>query len=412
MTKKNPPTTNVATNDGNLPAEAEAVPAAPVATAKPAPAGAAFVRQDAAQTAGNTERKTNQKAAANGATATATATAASPNKTPYKTLKALRQLLAKLSDEELEKEIKKEQKRRTNAKRPSPKKRKAAPSTADTKDNATTTTTQDDSTDQPKKKRAKSNQDDDNVAPTEQNKPAKKKQADIHLQQWEEMYAQMVAYKAQHGHVNVPSKEQKLYSWVAKNRLYWKQFLKGESNTMSHYKIQRLVDLGLGTIESGPFTNLAYDARWEEMYQQLVKFKNQYGHCHVVQHSDQYPALVGWASQQRGAFFNRQERAATGIKKRGICLTDERMNKLAAIGFRFKVQSDWDERLKQIIEYKALHGNTRVPVAYKGHNNLGRWVTSIKTAYYEGKVPADRIAKLDAIDFDWSLRSDPKNLRK
>ena len=226
------------------------------------------------------------------------------------------------------------------------------------------------------------------------------------------MYAQMEAYKAQHGHVNVPSKDQKLYSWIAKNRLYWKRFLKGEPNTMNHYKIQKLVDLGFGTIENGPYTNLAYDVRWEEMYQQLVQFKNQHGHCDVVKLSDKYPKLVAWASQQRTAFFNRQARAATGIKKRGIVLTDERMNKLAAIGFRFKVQSDWDERLKQIVEYKALNGNTRVPVAYKGHNNLGRWVTSIKTAYYEGKVPTDRIAKLDAIDFDWSLRSDPKNLRK
>lgn len=411
MTTNPPPTTDVATNDGNAPAEA--VAAASAAADKPTPVVGAFVGHDAPQTTGNTVPKTNPKAATNGA---ATASASAPNKTPYKTLKALRELLAKLSDEELEKEIKKEQKRRTNAKTPSPKKRKAAPNTAATSDNnnATTTTAQDDdSTDQSKKKRAKtSQQDDDSVAPKEETKPAKKKQADINLQQWEEMYAQMVAYKGQHGHVNVPSKEQKLYSWVAKNRLYWKRFLKGESNTMSHYKIQKLVDLGLGTIENGPFTNLAYDARWEEMYQELVRFKNQYGHCNVVKHSDQYPALVGWASQQRGAFFNRQERAATGIKKRGICLTDERMNKLAAIGFRFKVQSDWDERLKQIIEYKALNGNTRVPVAYRGHNNLGRWVTSIKTAYYEGKVPADRIAKLDAIDFDWSLRSDPKNLRK
>lgn len=181
-----------------------------------------------------------------------------------------------------------------------------------------------------------------------------------------------------------------------------------DSKTMPMERIERLVNLGMGTMEEGPYKSRGNHMRgmkqWEEGFQELIQFKD-HGHVNVSRskHKDTHWKLAVWVSTQRVAFQNRHSKDPS--KK--PFMTDEQMTKLAGVGFRFKLQNDWEKRFAQLVEYKAKFGHTRVPVAYERHDKLGKWVAHIKNMYHQNKLPQDRRAKLNALEFDWSLRSGP-----
>ena len=55
-------------------------------------------------------------------------------------------------------------------------------------------------------------------------------------------------------------------------------------------------------------------------------------------------------------------------------LTDDRREKLEQLGFAWQVRNrpEWDARYKQLVEYKAIHGDCRVPQHYKENRALGK----------------------------------------
>ena len=61
----------------------------------------------------------------------------------------------------------------------------------------------------------------------------------------------------------------------------------------------------------------------------------------------------------------------------------------------------WDERLQQLEEYKAIHGNCRVPQKYKENPSLGHWVNTQRKRFKSGKLSDERIAQLEAIGLEW-----------
>ena len=83
-------------------------------------------------------------------------------------------------------------------------------------------------------------------------------------------------------------------------------------------------------------------------------------------------------------------------------LSDERIAQLDAIGFEWEISSSWAERLQQLEEYKAIHGNCRVPQRYKENPSLGIWVNTQRHRFKSGKLPDEQIAQLEAIGFQWS----------
>ena len=49
--------------------------------------------------------------------------------------------------------------------------------------------------------------------------------------------------------------------------------------------------------------------------------------------------------------------------------------------------------------FKAEHGRCNVP---ESHGPLGKWVATQRQAYKKGKLPEERILKLDALGFVWN----------
>jgi hypothetical protein len=75
--------------------------------------------------------------------------------------------------------------------------------------------------------------------------PIQKKQAAKAEEAWNQRLAELHEFKAEHGHCNVPQKYEKnasLGAWVARNRLFMRQF-EEQPNTCSAIQIQRVLIL-------------------------------------------------------------------------------------------------------------------------------------------------------------------------
>ena len=143
---------------------------------------------------------------------------------------------------------------------------------------------------------------------------------------------------------------------------------------------------------------------WDEMYAELVEYKEKNGHCKVP---DSYKAngkRVGkWVNNQR-----TQYKLFTEGKKSSM--TQGRINKLNSLKFVWVAKVTWEERFEELVEYKEKNGHCKVPT---GNAGLGMWVSNQRTQYKlftegkKSKITQDRIDKLNGIRFDWVLTSAP-----
>ena len=101
-------------------------------------------------------------------------------------------------------------------------------------------------------------------------------------------------------------------------------------------------------------------AAWEEKFQLLVQYKNEYGTTRVPL-SD--PLLGPWVQHQRYRY------------KQGNLLKYRR-ERLNSIGFEWTLRViKWMEMYNQLLCYKRQHnGSTNVPYRFAENKELGRWV--------------------------------------
>ena len=106
---------------------------------------------------------------------------------------------------------------------------------------------------------------------------------------WEERFQQLKAFKEEHGHCKVPWKHPgKLGVWVRTQRSQAGSLCRDASQT------RKLEELGLEKLglrwRTGNFS-------WDERFQQLKEFKEEYGHCDVP---GRHPGgLGGWVKNHR-----------------------------------------------------------------------------------------------------------------
>lgn len=100
-------------------------------------------------------------------------------------------------------------------------------------------------------------------------------------------------------------------------------------------------------------------------------------------------------------------------------LTDEKVEMLEKVGFiwaKRKGQSAWEEKFRELQDYKLKHGTCNVPTKNKHNRALGRWVSTQRANYkrlQQGNPPKQRrtdweeakrrIRRLNGIGFAWSL---------
>jgi superfamily II DNA or RNA helicase len=90
-------------------------------------------------------------------------------------------------------------------------------------------------------------------------------------------------------------------------------------------------------------------------------------------------------------------------RKRGE-LAAARVGALDALGFVWDwLEDDWRRGLAALEEFVNRHGHGRVPRTYVTESgfNQGRWCGTRREERKQGKLPAERIAALDALGFVW-----------
>eukprot|EP00985_Skeletonema_marinoi_P016979 scaffold9241_cov135-Skeletonema_marinoi.AAC.2 len=144
---------------------------------------------------------------------------------------------------------------------------------------------------------------------------------------------------------------------------------------------------------------------WDRKFHDLLEFKQQHGHCDVPQTYAPNPKLGVWVNKQRMEQKNREDGNIS-------TLTDERLERLQSIGFRWakrRGQVRWDEKYGELIQYAAKFGNCHVPTKYKENTALGRWVSTQRAEYKtfckgeKSSLTAEKIRRLDSIGFAWFM---------
>ena len=203
---------------------------------------------------------------------------------------------------------------------------------------------------------------------------------------WKEMLERLRAYKSEHGDCLVPQRwkeDRCLAEWVTNQRMAYSR------EQLAPDRISQLDEIGF---DWDPLST-----RWEEMFRQLVDFKNEHGHANVPQGSEKYKELATWVHCQRAA--KRYNRPI--IAKRG--------KRLDEIGFAWRLveQNVWERMLELLIDFKSIHGHCNVPQKGGGDKRLGKWVNTQRTHFKRGDLKHDRIRQLEEVGFVWNTKALP-----
>jgi hypothetical protein len=145
---------------------------------------------------------------------------------------------------------------------------------------------------------------------------------------WKDCYEQLIAYKEEY-HTLVISKKDKdhkrLYNWTFRQRR-----LEKEDHLLPD-RTEALVNIGFSfgkpkrSLEGAKRFTKEQREKWDNMYQELVDFKNEFGHCRVKIDDEEHLELAKWVHQQRITFQKGQ-------------MDQRRETRLNDIGFIWKVR--------------------------------------------------------------------------
>ena len=111
---------------------------------------------------------------------------------------------------------------------------------------------------------------------------------------WEKYFRQLVEFKQEHGHTNVPQRSGKyaaLGTWVRNQRA-----AKRYKRPIMAERAKRLDEIGFVWMLIEPMS-------WEKMFAALVEFKKVHGHCNVPQKAGEHRRLGKWVNSQRTAYY-------------------------------------------------------------------------------------------------------------
>jgi hypothetical protein len=140
---------------------------------------------------------------------------------------------------------------------------------------------------------------------------------------------------------------------------------------------------------------------WEEWLSELTDYRKIHGHCNVPHNYN----LGYWVGTQRKQY----KLYLQGEKSH---MTTFRIQELESLGFEWDMYSAaWEDRLRELADYRRIHGHCSVPQKYSENPKLGKWVTAQKFQYRlhaEGKISPMttlRIQALESLGFEWGSHS-------
>jgi superfamily II DNA or RNA helicase len=210
---------------------------------------------------------------------------------------------------------------------------------------------------------------------------------DVLEAQWEEGFDRLKAYVSENKHCRVPQSYQcsdgyTLGRWVQQQRNFRKK------DKLSAERIARLDALG--------FIWDPFEAQWEEGFEHLKAYVSEYKNCKVPQ------LYISSDGYRLGSWINHQ----TLSRKRGK-LSPERIARLDALQFIWdSLETQWEEGFDRLKAYVRENKHCNIPAKYKSEDGfpLGYWLTTQGQFRKNGKLSAERIARLDALGVIWGVR--------
>lgn len=219
---------------------------------------------------------------------------------------------------------------------------------------------------------------------------------------WNLMYSVAEQYYAEYGHLEVPKRYvteagYTLGAWVATQRRVYAGKLGGG---LTEEQIEKLDAIGMRW-------QGAREAAWEKYYGAAKAYYYERGDLLVnINENDYHGVALGkWIAGLR-AYKKSGEGCAY--------LTPERVEALEAIGMVWDVPDYyWEQNYRAAKAYYEVHGNLSMPHDYVDANGirLGAWLSKMRTArgnagYQGAELTKEQIARLDALDMQWSTRHD------
>ncbi|CAB9518103.1 helicase [Seminavis robusta] len=233
------------------------------------------------------------------------------------------------------------------------------------------------------------------------------------LAKWEANFKMLQEYKEKHGvSAKIERSEEKLYRWVSYQARAIREFQEEpDKSCFTKERIDRLLALGVNPTGHASDKPSLKNVSWDEMYNQLVAFKQAHGTVEVphyraagVDTMKHYSKLLrNWTLKMREDFELLQK----GEKSD---LTPDRMEKLTKLGFRFQVyrRMNFDHRAAEWLEYKAKHGKD--PPSEEG-DPLASWVSKVRKKYWQkvengvqNSLTEEQIDKLKSWGFNFERK--------
>jgi len=223
---------------------------------------------------------------------------------------------------------------------------------------------------------------------------------------WDKQYERLRKYQAKHGHCEVShSDDAQLSIFVQNQRQEFRRIKQyGEAcyrSSLTPERIERLNKLNF--VWPRP-QNVA----WEQRYEELVEFANEFGHSDVPQEYAANPGLGRWCMNQRSKYRQWQQGQHTSM-------TPKRIERLEAIGFSWHIrEAKWQSMFRRLKQYHEQRGHTEISPADDANNDLRLWLiwqrflyNSLQrdaSTYYV--LPQSRIEQLEKAipNFSWKGR--------
>jgi len=228
------------------------------------------------------------------------------------------------------------------------------------------------------------------------------------INNFEERYNQLLQFKEEFGHCNVPHKYSRnllLGVWCNNTRKTYNRARKGMPipYKISQDKIDRLNKIDF------QWNPAVYDGTFDKRCFELETFKEEFGHCNVPRRYQGNPSLGAWCNTMRTAYKKIQSGMETSYN-----ISQDRVEILEGIGFRWTalgVNEVFENRCQELVAFKDKFGHCNVPQDYQGNPSLGQWCYTTRKTYSRIQVgmhptqrlPKDGIERLEEIGFQWQV---------
>ena len=206
--------------------------------------------------------------------------------------------------------------------------------------------------------------------------------------QWQEHFNKLEAFYKKNGHTRVPGKQAKLVGWMERQRL-------AKSRGQLPKDRKKMLE-GINFIWD--FKDIKQKA-WEDKFKQLKAFRKENGHAFVPVNYKENKSLGTWVASQR--WLEAKGKLNPAKKKKldqlGFVWSKDTEKELKAIN-----DEKWEESFNKLKAYKEKYGTCQVSL--RVDRVLQRWTCWQRKAFYEGKLPEDRLNRLNELRFPWSIQ--------